>query len=319
MTTQTVPTATPASTAGFPTDALTEEERDSALTALMTDGITARRGAFSREFIAQMAEDVDAAFEEARGREGGAVGRGPNRYYVEIHPEALRGFVDLVDHPWVRGVSEAVLGPDYQIVEVGFDIPFAGAVNQPWHRDFPMPRETREEGRLTSLAFNLTMVDTEEDMGPFEIAPGTQWDIGADFKHEMFPDKAIYNRYEERAVRKFPSMGDVSARSALTIHRGTVNHSQKRRPGAGARHRRPGGRQRRAPRHGGHAAVPRVAARAGARAPRLPGGRRADPDLAEAHDRGAGDGRAVTPRCRLSKPRLHSSVSTVTLSEEQNL
>jgi ectoine hydroxylase-related dioxygenase (phytanoyl-CoA dioxygenase family) len=127
-------------------------------------------------------------------------------------------------------VCEEVLGPDYQIVEVGFDTPFAGAVNQPWHRDFPMPAETRDEHRLTSLAFNMTLVDTEEDMGPFEIALGTQWDDGSEFKHEMFPDRAGYARYEERAVRKYPQMGDISARSALTIHRGTTNHSEKSRP-----------------------------------------------------------------------------------------
>ena len=56
----------------------------------------------------------------------------------------------------------------------------------------------------------------KEDMGPFEIALGTQWDRGEEFDHEMFPDKSLYGRYEERAVRKYPQMGDVSARSALT-------------------------------------------------------------------------------------------------------
>jgi ectoine hydroxylase-related dioxygenase (phytanoyl-CoA dioxygenase family) len=201
------------------------------LAALREDGITAQRGAFTREWAQRMGEDIDAAFVDARGREGGAVGRGPNRYYVEIHPEQLRGFVDLVTHPWVTSVCEAVLGPDYEIVEVGFDIPFAGAMNQPWHRDFPAPPETLEQHRYTSLAFNLTAVDTAEDMGPFEIAPGTQFDAPDDgWQHEMFPPKERYGRYEERAVRKYPKMGDISARSALTIHRGTTNHSQKPRP-----------------------------------------------------------------------------------------
>jgi hypothetical protein len=212
------------------TDAVSDADRQEAVDALMTDGITAKKGAFSRDWVQRVREDVDVAFEEARSREGGAVGRGPNRYYVEIHPQALRGFVDLVDHPWVRAVCESVLGPDYQIVEVGFDVPGPGAMNQPWHRDFPMPPETKNEHRLTSLAFNLTLVDTEPDMGPFEIALGTQWDHGDHFKHEMFPDKALYGRYEERAVRKFPVMGDISARSALTIHRGTKHDSQKTRP-----------------------------------------------------------------------------------------
>jgi ectoine hydroxylase-related dioxygenase (phytanoyl-CoA dioxygenase family) len=197
---------------------------------LYTDGITALKGAFSRQWVQQLGEDVEAAFEEARSRENGAIGRGPNRWYVEIHPEALRGFVELADHPWVRTVSEAVLGPDYRIVEVGFDIPFPGAMNQPWHRDFRSPRETKDEHRLTSLAFNITTVDTIEEMGPFEIALGTQFDDHPDFDHGMFPPKSFYPRYEERAVRKYPQMGDVSARSALTIHRGTQNFSDLKRP-----------------------------------------------------------------------------------------
>jgi hypothetical protein len=198
--------------------------------ALYSDGITARRGAFGVDWADTLREDVDVAFEEALSRPGGAVGRGPNRYYVEIHPEQIRGFVELVDHPWVRSVCAAVLGPDYRVVEIGFDVPLEGAVNQPWHRDFPMPEETRRERRLTSLAFNVTTVDTTEDMGPFEIAPGTQWDDSPEFGHGMFPPKTHYGRYEERAVRKYPQRGDISARTALTIHRGTTNRSRLSRP-----------------------------------------------------------------------------------------
>jgi hypothetical protein len=67
-------------------------------------------------------------------------------------------------------------------------------------------------------------------MGPFEIAPGTQWDLPTGFEHGMFPPKSYYGRYEERAQKKLPRMGDISARSALTIHRGTANHSDKARP-----------------------------------------------------------------------------------------
>ena len=84
---------------------------------LETDGVIAQKGAFDAAWVQRVREDIDAAFEEARSREGGAVGRGPNRWYVEIHPEALRGFVELVEHPWVRTVCETMLGPDYQVVE----------------------------------------------------------------------------------------------------------------------------------------------------------------------------------------------------------
>ena len=109
-------------------------------------------------------------------------------------------------------------------------MPNPGAKDQPWHRDFPMPEETIRTGRLTSLAFNVTAVDTEPDMGPFEIAPTTQWDLPDGFEHDMFPDKSLYSRYIGLAVRKYPQRGDISARSALTLHRGTANTSDKARP-----------------------------------------------------------------------------------------
>lgn len=197
---------------------------------LYGDGIIGLKGAFERAWIEEMREDVDTAFEAALQRPNGAVGRGPKRWYVEIHPEDLRGFRELVTHPWVTTVCESVLGPHFQIVEIGFDVPGPGAVNQPWHRDFPAPAETLVGRRLNSLAFNITLVDVEEDMGPFEIAPGTQWDAPEGFQHEMFPPLELYPRYESRAQRKMPKMGDISVRSALTIHRGTTNHSNKSRP-----------------------------------------------------------------------------------------
>lgn len=196
---------------------------------LYGDGIIARKGAFSPQWVAQLKEDIDILFAEARARPGGALERGPFRYYVEVHPERLRGFVDIVTHPWVVGVCRAVLGPDYKVVEAGFDIPFPGAMHQPWHRDFPAPQATLVGRRLDSLAFNITTVDVDEEVGPFEIAPGTQWDdlAGDD---PMFPSKARYPRYEALAERKMPKVGDISARSALTIHRGTANRSNRSRP-----------------------------------------------------------------------------------------
>lgn len=208
----------------------TDLEVDAHVETLQRDGITAMRGAFSREWADAMREDMMTAFWAAIQRPGGAIGRGPRRWYVEVHPEQISGFLDLVTHPWVVAMSEAVLGPDYEIVEIGFDVPFQGAKNQPWHRDFPSPRETYEERRITSLAFNLTGVDVTEDMGPFEIGVGTQWDDGREWEHEMFPPKDGWDRFAERAVRKYPQLGDISCRSALTVHRGTEHRSPIARP-----------------------------------------------------------------------------------------
>jgi len=46
----------------------------------------------------------------------------------------------------------------------------------------------------------------------------------------MFPDRALWDRYIAPAVQKLPQRGDISARSALTIHRGTANRSNEARP-----------------------------------------------------------------------------------------
>lgn len=198
--------------------------------ALYSDGVTALPRAFSRQWVERMREDMMAAFWSAIQRPGGAVGRGPRRWYVEVHPEEISGFVELATHPWVAGLCEAVLGPDYEIVEIGFDVPFQGAQFQPWHRDFPSPPETYQQRRLTSLAFNLSGVDVTEDMGPFEVALGTQYEDGRTWKDQMFPPQERWGDYAARAVRKYPKAGDVSARSALTIHRGTAHPSPIARP-----------------------------------------------------------------------------------------
>lgn len=205
-------------------------DTDAIRLALHSDGVTGLRGAFSREWAEQLRADIWTAFVAARGRQGGAVGRGPQRFYVEVHPEQLRGTVDILSHPWFTAVCKTILGPDYQIAEIGFDVALPGAVDQPWHRDFAAPLETYRDHRLTSLAFNLTGVDTTTEMGPFEIAPGTQWEDGATFEQQMFPAEGDWPRYRALAVHKLPQMGDISVRSTLTIHRGTANHSARARP-----------------------------------------------------------------------------------------
>lgn len=207
-----------------------EYDLASQLETLQSDGVVGLKGGFTPQWADAMREDMMTAFWEAIQRPGGAVGRGPRRWYVEIHPQNLRGFVDLVTHPWVVAMCKNVLGPDYQIVEIGFDVPFQGASYQPWHRDFPSPPVTYQDRKITSLAFNLSGVDVTEDMGPFEIAPGTQYDDGREWTHEMFPDKLLWSRFQEKATRKYPQRGDISCRTALTVHRGTEHLSPIARP-----------------------------------------------------------------------------------------
>ncbi len=197
---------------------------------LYGDGIIGLKGAFSTGFADRLYDEVISLFEEARQVPGGALPRGPQRWYVEVQPERISGFAEICTHPWFVAVCEAVLTRDYRIVEVGFDIPFPGAADQPWHRDFAVPEATTRDRRLNSLAFNMTTIDTRPEHGPFEVAPGTQWDEFDGCAKGMFPPRELWPRYIERAVQKLPQRGDISARSALTVHRGTANRSDEARP-----------------------------------------------------------------------------------------
>src|SRR5688572_27358261 len=78
--------------------------------AIYGDGFLGRKDAFSRGWVQQLGEDIDRIYQDALKRPGGTVGRGRNRHYVEIHPENISGFVELVSHPWVTAVCTAILG-----------------------------------------------------------------------------------------------------------------------------------------------------------------------------------------------------------------
>lgn len=196
---------------------------------LYRDGIAGLPGALPVQWVQDLHEDFLEAFALARSYPEGTIGRGPQRYYFAVHPERLRRFVDIVCHCDVGAVCEAVLGPDHQIVEVGFDVPLAGAVDQPWHRDFAMPPETRDRRLLSSLAFNVTTVDVTPDLAPFEVAPGTHWDTGDTFAHGMFPGEEEAARYASLGERRHPRRGDMSVRTGLTLHHGTANHADRPR------------------------------------------------------------------------------------------
>jgi hypothetical protein len=196
---------------------------------LYRDGIISLPGCFEPAWADRLHEDFEAAFRLARSYPGGTISRGPERYYFAVHPEHIRGFVDLISHPAVARLCEHVLGTDYEVVELGFDVPLRGAKNQPWHRDFPSPPATSKERRLTSLAFNVSTVDVTPDLAPLEVALGTHFDDGSAFEHGMFPPPETYGRYQALASRRYPRRGDVSARTGLTVHRGTENHSTRSR------------------------------------------------------------------------------------------
>jgi len=193
-------------------------------------GVTNLPNILPVEWADQLDQDVGLQFIDALRIEGGegVAFRGWSRFYIELYPERLRGFLDMITHPAVVEVSREVLGEQYQIVELGADIPLPGAPDQPPHRDFPLPDPSRLHRRLTSLCFNASTVDVTPSMGPFHIAPGTHFDDGADFVKEMFPVGEKKEAYNQRMVPRLARRGSVSVRSGLTLHRGSKNNDRMR-------------------------------------------------------------------------------------------
>jgi hypothetical protein len=183
-------------------------------------GMVVVRGALPLEWASQLDEDLAAEFSRALRTPGGVAPRGWNRFYFEPYAERLRGFWDLVTHPALTALSEHMFGPDWQVVELGCDIPLPGAENQPWHRDFPMPRATREERRLTSIAVNASAVDVVD--GPFQGILGTHFDPGDGFEGDMFPPDERTAELDERLQAFFAKAGNFSVRSGLMLHRGSA-------------------------------------------------------------------------------------------------
>ena len=71
---------------------------------LYGDGIIGLKGAFTAEWADRLNGEIMALFEEAMKVPGGALPRGPQRWYVEVHPERISGFVDIATHPWFVAV-----------------------------------------------------------------------------------------------------------------------------------------------------------------------------------------------------------------------
>jgi Phytanoyl-CoA dioxygenase (PhyH) len=183
-------------------------------------GIAVVRGAFPREWAERLDEDLAREFSQALRVPNGVAPRGWNRFYFEPYAEKVRAFWDLVSHPVLVALSEQMFGSDWQIVELGCDIPLPGAENQPWHRDFPMPRATREEGRLTSIAVNASAVDVVD--GPFQGIPGTHLEPGDHFEGAMFPPDEQTPELDARLQSFFAKAGNFSVRSGLMLHRGSA-------------------------------------------------------------------------------------------------
>jgi hypothetical protein len=69
--------------------------------------------------------------------------------YFSVPPETLTGFIDILTQPSLVALCDAIIGPGWQVVEVGCDLPGPHARDQPWHRDYSGTWDS------TTLAVNI--------------------------------------------------------------------------------------------------------------------------------------------------------------------
>ena len=101
--------------------------------------------------------DIESCSPRLKGWMKGSLPRGPERFYVEVHPERIRGFIDIATHPWFLAVCEAVLGKDYRLSNLASI--FRSGRSRPAVASTSHPQGDDRRGRLNSLAFKLTTVD----------------------------------------------------------------------------------------------------------------------------------------------------------------
>jgi hypothetical protein len=107
-----------------------------AVRSIERTGIVPVAGAFTPDWSARLFHDLVRRADEARPTPGGTASRGPDRVYFSVPPETLSGFVEIISHPSLIELCDAVLGPGWQVVEVGCDLPGPDAQDQPGHRDY---------------------------------------------------------------------------------------------------------------------------------------------------------------------------------------
>jgi hypothetical protein len=214
---------------------LDDTRRDELVATLTTDGIIGLKGAFEPAWADRLNEDVLAAFEEARSREGGAIVE-PQRWYVEIP-----GADPRLRRPRLAPVARADRDRGARRTTRSSRSASTSRSPAPWTSPgtrLPDAEETRREGRLTSLAVNVTCVDTTTRWAASRSPPATQYRRQSPESPTAVPAPGRSTATSSGSDARRHGAGRHSS-APPDNHRGRTEPSHGRPAGAGLRSGRP--------------------------------------------------------------------------------
>jgi hypothetical protein len=201
----------------------TGAELDRFVEELNRDGVCILRGALEPTLVDEWRQAFMALFQERQSRPGGLAPREQSRYYVTLPWVPPFADAEVCANPSVLGVLDRVFPQEYEMVQLGADVPVRGSDYQETHRDYRPLFTDQVVTPLYALAVNFALVDVTEEKGPLQHARGT---------HVLPRDVALEKvRSAEIPLESFPMQrGDISIRTPLALHRGTPNRTDEPRP-----------------------------------------------------------------------------------------
>lgn len=199
-----------------PTVPLSAAEKAELKRSFETDGYFVVRNVVSPQRLAELQQNIVAAFEEAKQTGGLFSGGGLMSGHLNCFPGAGSRFVydALVAHGIVDLIRE-VEPKATRLPNIGCNFNLPGSTTQHYHPD-------RDFTKAFMIA-NVAVVDTVIANGAIEIAPGTHRKF---YKYWRF----ALERPHRNSLRLEMKQGDVLVRTSNVWHRGMPNRTQVARP-----------------------------------------------------------------------------------------
>ena len=156
------------------------------------------------------------------------------KYFINLH--AVFGWADeLIRHPRLVGIAQAVLGPDLFVWKTKAFVKFQGNAHVPWHQD--LPHWNLEPAHAITVWVALS--DVTLDNGCVRVVPGTHHAgsraaVGADDDSSLLSAGLRFDVTDDEAARAEPMLlraGEVSVHHGMVVHGSGPNTTDEPRAG----------------------------------------------------------------------------------------